>query len=390
MKSIFQNEQDQYEKELLELKLHKNQAQDNSIEALKHKLKEKKAEQSLYLPKDCRRFQSYFYNTRSPTSHSTFCKETSNSDIILNNSCPRNNDSLKGSLISERNISPKNYIEIPVNVKTHQTMYQSQLLGTGVKQALYENLKQKPVCKLSTRSCFSSSSSSSSCKSLEETNIRNSDESSTSFYIRQSPQLQKSSTRPSRCDSPLKFPETSIHDAELNNNENNGSREFISIPQEMSNKNETTESYVNNKKLNNGNSESLLSKENSSSRIKVKHNFSENCNKRESLSWMRENPKYHKLPIQMVRYLANKDLKEQILNLSRREFQACRKQWWTQALRLREMKNKLELIKEQNIYNTLFSHMDSKSNKTERRKIDERLTVISQRENICKSASVYE
>lgn len=361
LKSIFQKEQEQYEKELLELKSRKNQQEDYSIKALEHKLKEKKAEQSLYLPKDCRRFQSYFYNTRSP-SQSLFNKKISNSEIIFNDSCSDNSGSSKEKYNQSPEKSPSSIFDNSTNIKTHQAMYQSQLLGSGIKQALYENTIEKPIQKFFTKP---------SCKSLEETNIRSSNESSMS-------------TRSSNCRTPL----SSNEETRINNYDDiNRSREFITSPQEISDKNQTEklQTYVNNPNLSSKNSDIIFSKENS--QMKDRNIFFDNS--RENLS-IRENPKYKNLTLQMFRYLANKDLQEQILNLSKREYQACRKQWWTQALRLREMKNKLELIREQNMYNTLFSHMDRNTKKNERHKITEKSTIISEREKICKNSSVYE
>ncbi|XP_043483772.1 uncharacterized protein LOC122512148 isoform X2 [Leptopilina heterotoma] len=373
LKSLFQEEQDQYDKELLELKSHKNPSPDYSIEALKRKLKEKKAEQSLYLPKDCRRFQSNFYNTGNP-NQSLFSNEKFNSEFISKDSHPQKNDSPKS------NQSPINDIEFDrktvsstidnsVNVRTHQITYQSQLLGTGVKQALYDHSKEKINNNSSTRS---------SCRSLEETNIRNSDE-LTPFRTIQRPQFNESLIH-SQC-------EASTPSNEVPINQINTSKECTTNSQQISDSNQTTDIYVNNLKASDEISESCFSQDDSSNSIKNKNNPFENPI---NIALVRENPKYKRLTTQMFHYLANKDLQEQILNLSKREFQACRKQWWSQAIRLREMKNKLELIKEQNIYNTLLSQMDSKTKKIERHKIAERSTIISQREKICESANVYD
>lgn len=365
LKSLFQEEQDQYAKELLELKSHKNPPPDYSIEALKRKLKEKKAEQSLYLPKDCRRFQSYFYNTRSP-NQSPFGNEKINSEFTSKNDSPENNQSPINDIEFDRKtVSSTVDSQNSVNARTHQMTYHSQLLGSGVKQALYDNSREK-INYNSSRS-----STRSSCKSLEETNIRNSDR-NPSFGTIQRTQFHESSEHSQS--------QASAPSNEIAINQINASNECVTNSQENCDSNQDTHVKKN------ASDESFVSffpQDDSSDSEKSKRNSI-------NIALMRENPKYKRQSTQMFCYLANKDLQEQIMNLSKREFQACRKQWWSQALRLREMKNKLELIKEQNMYNTLLSHRDSRTKNIERDKITERSKIISQREKICESANVYD
>lgn len=52
----------------------------------------------------------------------------------------------------------------------------------------------------------------------------------------------------------------------------------------------------------------------------------------------------------MFRLLKNNDLKRRILDLCQRENMACRRQSWDEALRLREMRGRLVLLKNKNLY----------------------------------------
>lgn len=57
-----------------------------------------------------------------------------------------------------------------------------------------------------------------------------------------------------------------------------------------------------------------------------------------------------KLSLKMFRLLKNNDLKRKILDLCQREHMACRRQSWDEALRLREMRGRLVLLKNKNLY----------------------------------------
>ena len=407
LRLILKNEDQQYEKELKELKSKKNPPQDYSIEALKQKLKEKKAEQSLYLPRDCRRVQSYFYNTRdcSPVNNNfQISRRSINPRMSLQDTCPwsispRSTSPARSTKTVEAAGKSTGVLSEPyfMNLENHQTGYNSQLLGTGMKELLHEDGHQEPDPKYTARY---------SRRSLEQTNLRGRGEDHNPYNYRNQ-------------DSPVNSPERRSASVSPNNefyrDETDYQREINTIPEDDNVENGTIQENgkyqeiekledleENLKSLNNslravsasssvqeniekGAAKLVLDSENAREKTSC-----ENYERERSLPWMRDGPREQNLSVQMFRYLAHNDLKRQILDLGQRELLACRKQWWSQALRLRDMRNRLELMREKNLYNTLDLHLDEESKKAGLTSIELRERRVTEREEVCQNSSIYE
>ncbi|XP_017765611.1 PREDICTED: uncharacterized protein LOC108554752, partial [Eufriesea mexicana] len=90
LRNLLKEEDESYKRELEERKRVKSRAEESSLEVLKQKLREQRAEQSLYLPRSCRRYQSYFVYPKDLSSpswstlrgtnlqHSRACRDSTN------------------------------------------------------------------------------------------------------------------------------------------------------------------------------------------------------------------------------------------------------------------------------------------------------------------------
>lgn len=108
-----------------------------------------------------------------------------------------------------------------------------------------------------------------------------------------------------------------------------------------------------------------------------------------SLPWLRMDPSDKNLSKEMFLYLTHKELKCKIEDLSRREMHACNKQCWDEALRLRDMRNKLELIREKRLYNMENLELDEEARKIGLVNIDKREAELIEREKICMDSMMY-
>ncbi|XP_017762517.1 PREDICTED: uncharacterized protein LOC108552466, partial [Eufriesea mexicana] len=108
-----------------------------------------------------------------------------------------------------------------------------------------------------------------------------------------------------------------------------------------------------------------------------------------SFPWLRINPSDKNLSKQMFLYLTYKELKRNIVDLDRREMHARNKQYWDEALRLRDMRNKLELIRERKLYNMELLDLDEKSRQLGLDNIDKREAELVEREKICMDSTMY-
>lgn len=396
LKSVLQKEQEQYEKELAEVKSSKNHPRDTSIEALKQKLKEKKAEQSLYLPRDCRRFQSYFYNSRD-CSHPLFTKKKTYNRMSHQDTCPWSYDpraEVKSPVKNQNHVeaagkstgvSDEPYF---MNLEHHQTGHHSQLLGSGMKELLHEDYNQEPDPKYSARY---------SRRTLEATNLRGADEDQNPYNYQNQ-------------DSPVRTPErksysTSPSIEKSHEDETDYQKDIETIKEETLVENGKELKNGNYQHSNSENSESsyperispvqtsfekiVIQRDADSEKAREKTSC-ENYERERSLPWMRDGPREQNLSVQMFRYLAHNDMKNQILDLGKRELLACRKQWWSQALRLRDMRNRLELMREKNLYNTMDLHLDEETKKIGLSSIELRAAHVTEREEVCKNSAIYD
>ena len=100
-------------------------------------------------------------------------------------------------------------------------------------------------------------------------------------------------------------------------------------------------------------------------------------------------PSDKNLSKEMFLYLTHKELKCKIEDLARREMHACNKQCWDEALRLRDMRNKLELIREKRLYNMENLELDEEARKRGLVNIDKREAELIEREKICMDSMMY-
>ncbi|CAL7940248.1 unnamed protein product [Xylocopa violacea] len=108
-----------------------------------------------------------------------------------------------------------------------------------------------------------------------------------------------------------------------------------------------------------------------------------------NLPWQRMIPTDKNLSKHMFLYLTHKELQTKIEDLTKREIQACNKHSWYDALRLRDMKNKLELIREKELYNTEDLDIDDESRKAGFINIYKREAELKEREKACVDMTMY-
>ncbi|XP_043270439.1 uncharacterized protein [Venturia canescens] len=108
-----------------------------------------------------------------------------------------------------------------------------------------------------------------------------------------------------------------------------------------------------------------------------------------SMPWLRMIPGDKNLSEQMFLYLSHNELKERIQNLENRENQACSKHQWDEALRLRDMRNRLDLAREKNLYRRDDLRLDPEVKKLGMASIETRQRLLKSRENICTNTSMY-
>ncbi|KAK1131266.1 hypothetical protein K0M31_017554 [Melipona bicolor] len=135
--------------------------------------------------------------------------------------------------------------------------------------------------------------------------------------------------------------------------------------------------------------ESSLARQSSEEDQKVKTEDTRQFEVEKSMPWLRMNPGDKNLSKQMFLYLTHKELKCKIEDLSRREMHACNKQHWDEALRLRDMRNKVELIREKKLYQVENLDLDEESRKLGLVNIDKRETELLEREKIFMDSTMY-
>ena len=390
-------EDERYGKELEERKKIKGREEETSLEALKQKLREKRAEQSLYLPRTCRRYQSYFIcpkETRSPgwntlkdtnLQYSRACRDSTN--LIREN---QQNSYRGDSRMSEDNGRTS---EKEGNVETQQEPYHS---------AYSRNETGKPVSKYSARYAR---------RSLEYTNVRSDENPSSRSSSRSSLAFGSSSER-------CLLPNENVslrgddkenkteQDVELNNSQNGTITEnrFSNstddqsknitrqedVPREEIDENDYSKQLDRlNDNVDTDRPEGSLSKHSMEEDQKVKTEDTRQFEVEKSMPWLRMIPGDKNLSKQMFLYLTHKELKCKIEDLSRREMHACNKQHWDEALRLRDMRNKVELVREKKLYQMENLDLDEESRKLGLVNIDKREMELIEREKMVMDSTMY-
>ncbi|XP_034940657.1 GATOR complex protein WDR24-like [Chelonus insularis] len=91
----------------------------------------------------------------------------------------------------------------------------------------------------------------------------------------------------------------------------------------------------------------------------------------------------------MLMYLRDNALKSKIEDLETREYRASTKHLWEELLRLRDMKNRLELFREKQIYKRYDSHIDPIKKEEVLKYIEARSKQLKDRETICADSGLY-
>lgn len=92
---------------------------------------------------------------------------------------------------------------------------------------------------------------------------------------------------------------------------------------------------------------------------------------------------------QMFLYLTHRELKSKIEALATKELRACTKHNWDDALRFRDARNRLELIREKKFYDTENFGLNADTRKLGLAGIDKREEELAQRENACSDSTMY-
>ncbi|XP_076394213.1 uncharacterized protein LOC105662188 isoform X2 [Megachile rotundata] len=390
LRHLLKEEDESYRKELEEQKRLKNRPEVPSLEQLKQRLKEKRAEQSLYLPKTCRRYQSYFACSKEPDSsrsstlrdtnlqYSRVCRDSTN--LIRENGYSRHSS----SGMSER--SNKQEQE---NVEKRQEVQ---------RRSSFSNELVRPNSRYSARYAR---------RSLENTNVRSDDltdygsrsYSRTSFGDRYSP----SSATPSRMNdkenasSPkvrAKMDEQEVNTKDLAHQKESPHRRFQendhtelneSIKSDSAPETPTEEPLHQLRDL----QDKYSSKEDTNAEVDVKTSEKRQFEVEKSMPWLRMDPNDKNLSKQMFLYLTHNELKNKIEDLSIRESHACKKQCWDEALRLRDMRNRLELLREKKLYSIDNLELDEETKKLGLINIDKRENELAEREDACTDSTMY-
>lgn len=390
LRNLLKEEDETYRRELEERKRIKNRPEEISLEVLRRKLREKRAEQSLYLPKTCRRYQSYFvcptetnapgWNTLRDTNlqYSRACRESTN--LIRQNSYSR------GSKMSENSNKGSQEQE---NIDARQE--EKSLLSS-------QNLEsERPKSRYSARYAR---------RSLENTNVRNDDfvdspsraastssftygsTSSTEKLVNEKILLRGDDKENRTEDTKSNGPQNGriIERSPSNDGNSKSLAQQELIPPQ---KNDENDSLKQSDRLTDNAYDTRRSEHSEKEYQDTKKNDTRQFEIEKSLPWLRMDPSDKNLSKEMFLYLTHKELKCKIEDLARREMHACNKQCWDEALRLRDMRNKLELIREKRLYNMENLELDEEARKRGLVNIDKREAELIEREKICMDSMMY-
>ncbi|XP_076760594.1 uncharacterized protein LOC143429082 [Xylocopa sonorina] len=388
LRNLLKEEDETYRKELEERKKVKNRRTEPPLEVWWQKSREERPEQSIYLPRACRRYQSYFvypkesnsqrWNTLRDTNlqYSRVCKDTTNfiqqnGQNFYRRSSKMSEDSGK-SVQEQQNVAKS---QDSPNYSSHQ--YSSD---SGVPSSRYSARYAR--------------------RSLENTNVRYDDSGD--------PPSSPQSGSPDS-DSPTEKVPLSNEEIPLSEDdkENKTRDTKLNSPQtDTLIERRTSSSMEDIKKdeldyakqssidhlegnVDTGRSESSMSEQRAKEYQVTTKNDTRQFEIEKSMPWLRMIPGDKNLSKQMFLYLTHKELKRKIEDLARRELHACNKQSWDEALRLRDMRNKVELIREKELYNTENLDLDEESRKLGFINIYKREAELNEREKACMDMTMY-
>lgn len=375
-------EEESYRREIEELEAKKKLRDNASLEALRAKLREKRLEQDLYLPSTCRRLRSYFLDPRRPIGSGV-----STTGSILSNDLSECLY-LKDSTNFQRNEEPDNISERTKGMTSW--ISQKDIQVTRKDNIEKDRFEYRPRNrKYSARYAH---------RSLENTNVRSDEGVYEIFYGSRARKLRESKM-----------------DGE-NNKENKGKGIDISTSMKPSltysedlrdssgweeRKALDAEELEKTKLAEEERAENLATEEKARQdevdhvenvRVELEKETRKDHRGYESersYPWMRKDPQVQNLSEKMYLYLSYKELKEKIDDLSRRELHACSRQRWDDALRLRDMKNELELIREKKLCNTQGLNMNEELKQAILTNIEKRERELGSREKACTDSTMY-
>ncbi|XP_076620396.1 uncharacterized protein LOC143341386 [Colletes latitarsis] len=397
LRNLLKEEEETYRRELEERK-RLTRPQETSLEQLREKLKQKRAEQSLYYPKTCRRFQSYFVCPTDSSSPRWSTLRGTNLQYSTNS----NRRSYK---MSEHEHSSKEQGERDAHQETTQS-----------PSSQYIDDFALPNPKFSARYAR---------KSLENTNVRTDD---FDDYVPDNRPPSRSSTgspgiRYASLNHEVPIYENSKEngkgDPHLNSHQEvraaglqSGGSKHIVIPRRGSiGQRNGRDEYLEKSapEWSQKNSEVPQTEESAADCVQRekdevdRHNAMVECQNakdtkkkdnrqfevEKSMPWLRMDPGDKNLSKQMFMYLTHSELKAKIEDLAKREQHACNKHCWDEALRLRDMRNRVELIREKQLYNIENLDLDEEVKKLGLHNIGKREAELAERESICTDTTMY-
>lgn len=367
---LLKSEDEEYKRECDKLKSHKIKTKDEiSLEVLKDKLKEKRAELSLYNPNTHRRLKSYFtdpveterYDSKELTEPITrnlsrlsfdnnyyLNKRISNSPFNNNYNYKRKSAMEFSNEQNEQN--EKAFDERAVAFNENRTKSLSDHMD-------YENFGKSvnfiPDRKYTERYAH---------RSLANTNVFDTAGHSNDSYEKQN-----------------NHDETSVMDTS-NENLNGKNIANESSGDDVIDFNSTNKT-VNQEEF--GDFEGLIN-----SSKKVDDTFEEQDKMMSDYS-VKEETTIDNSSDMMVLYLTHNDLKTKINDLEVREHRACMKHLWEETLRLRDMRNRLELLREKKIYQRDDLQIDEANKQVALKNIERRSIQLKEREDTCADSNMY-
>ncbi|XP_076235751.1 uncharacterized protein LOC143180103 [Calliopsis andreniformis] len=418
LRKLLKEEEEAYNRELEERNKPRSRPEESSLELLKQKLKEKRAEQSLYLPKTCRRYQFYFVTPKDPrdprwstlkdTNLQNFraCRDSTNFvHQTGRNSCRASNSM---SEIDRKSAKEQENLETQQEVLRRPSSQCLSDLGrpnpkfsARYARRSLENTNVRsddPVeyvpSRMSSRSSLDSAagrySSSNNENIVYGDNKENKKEDARLSSHREDSVIgsRPSSAKDERLVGSIEFPRLGDSPYQING-ENGGTENSPVQCSAEGDETRRTEAPIDGSSRGGRDQMDKYSDKEDQGKEDVKTKDNRQFEVEKSMPWLRMNPNDKNLSKQMFMYLTHKELKCKIEDLSRRESHACNKQYWDEALRLRDMRNRLELIREKELYDMKNLDLDEEVRKLGLLSIGKRETELAERENICMDSTMY-
>ncbi|KAI4502760.1 hypothetical protein M0802_001804, partial [Mischocyttarus mexicanus] len=382
LRKLLKEDEETYQRELEELNREKNKSNiDNfSLEALKKKLKEKRMEQDLYLPITCRRLRSYYLDPRPISSISS--KLNYNRNATTSNNNDNSNDSVISNDCKER-VYLKDSTNLP---KTGQEITRTNSICVN-GMSNWNHQKDRYDNKIEFRARNQKYSARYARRSLENTNVRPGHDFSDclSRSLQEPMMTTRTTTTTTTTSSRVADVENLMTDDVVDN--------ISTLKQPMTDVDDQQKSTTiledhsdRDLSLYRTDQERIAGNLERDEQGKTDHrSFERELN----YPWSRMDPRDKNLSKKMYLFLSYKNLKHQINDLLKRETHACNRQRWDDAIRLRAMKNELELIREKQIYNMKGLVMDEDIRDRALKNIEKRECELALRENATADTSMY-